>query len=153
MARRSPKRDMLLLLRICNEGSRLSNKTTWTSGFIYTDPMVPSKQASVYQSLSFEPDLSPQHRRPKWPFSCHTRFGCKEKSKCTKTTGSILVSSCAKGPDNIQQKCTCTDHKRAGTKVPPTSAHSLKVEWQSCSLTFAKHATPRDEKGKDAKIK
>jgi hypothetical protein len=34
----------------------------------------------VYQSLSFDPDLawSPQHRRPKRPFSFHTRFGCKK---------------------------------------------------------------------------
>jgi hypothetical protein len=59
----------------------------------------------------------------------------------------------AKSPDKIQQKCTCTDHKRAGTKVPSTSAHSLYAEWQYCSLIFAKHATSWDEKGKNARKK
>jgi hypothetical protein len=53
----------------------------------------------------------------------------------------VYLIKCTKSPDNIQQKCTCTDHKRAGTKVPSTSAHSLYTEWQNCSSTFAKHAT------------
>ncbi len=64
----------------CNEGSRRWNKTTWISRIGYTDPSAPPQQASVYQSLSFDPDLarSPQYRRPKWPFSFHTRFGCNK---------------------------------------------------------------------------
>jgi hypothetical protein len=80
MARRPPKRNLLPVLRVCNEGGRRSNKTTWISRFEYTDPSGPSQQASVYQNLSVEPDLSRslQHRRPKWPFSSHTRFGCKK---------------------------------------------------------------------------
>ncbi len=54
--------------------------TKGISRFEYTDLSCPSKQASVHQSLSFGQDLppSPQHRRPKWPFSFHTRFGCKK---------------------------------------------------------------------------
>jgi hypothetical protein len=149
MARRSPKRSLLPVLRICNEGGRRSN--TWISRFEYTDPPCPSQQASVYQSLSFDPDLAwcPQHRRPKWPFSFHTRFGCH---KIPQEEG-ILWNKCTKSPDNIPEKCTCTDHKRAGTKVPSTSAHSLYTEWQNCLLIFAKHAASLDEKGKDAKNK
>ncbi len=146
MARRPPKRNLLPVLRVCNEGGRRSNKTTWISRFEYTDLPCPSQQASVYQNLSFDPDLSrsPQHRRPKWPFSFHTRFGCK-KIPQEKGGGNdkkrAFLSKCTKSPDNIQQKCTCTDHKRAGTKVPSTSAHSLYTEWQNCFLIFAKHAT------------
>ncbi len=80
MARRSPRWNLLPVLRICNEGGRRSNNTTWISRFGKTDPPCPSQQASVYQSLSLEPDLSwsPQHRRPKCPFSFHTHFGWKK---------------------------------------------------------------------------
>ncbi len=66
----------------------------------------------------------------------------QEKGKKTTRSDSTIL---------LQQKCTCTNHIRAGTKVPPTSAHSLYTEWKNCSLTFATHATSWDEKGKDAR--
>ncbi len=148
MARTPPNPKVLQVLRICKEEGKRSSKMTWISRFECTDLSRPPQQAFVRQSLSLEQDLarSPQHRRPKCPFSFHSRFGCKKipQEKGKKTFFIICTKSpdiCTKSPDNIQQKCTCTDHKRAGTKVPSTSAHSLYVEWQNCFLTFAKHAT------------
>ncbi len=52
---------------------------------------------------------------------------------------------CTEGSDNCRCVYTCTYQVRAGRKNPPTSAHSLKNEWQRCSLTLAKHAEASHE--------
>jgi hypothetical protein len=60
---------------------------------------------------------------------------------------------CTEGSDNFQCVYTCTYQGRAGRKNPSTSAHSLKTEWQICSLTLATHAESQSEKGRGMNYK
>jgi hypothetical protein len=146
IARRSPKRVVLPLLRICNKGSSRSNKTTWISRFeLLTHCFHHSKHLCIKAFLLNRILLDPRNAGVPNGLSLATLASAAKRSRPTERKENdkkrVFFNKCTKSPDKIQQKCTCTNHIRAGTKVPSTSAHSLYAEWQTCSLTFAKHAT------------
>ncbi len=126
-----------------------------------TNPWGPSQRASAHQIFPSDQDLRwlQPHRHPKSPSFAHTRFGWTNKNKHkiknrtkTKKEKRPILCSWHRRFRHVSFQCVyilvCTYQGRAGRKNPSTSAHSLKSDWQSCSLTLATHAESQSERRK-----